>query len=306
MERAENLRQEKLYDRKYEQGYGIRYPESHIIRIYNYLERKYRLSEREDRTLLDFGCGNGTHSVFFEEKGFRCYGVDISKRAIEQYNKNLNRSSDKRIREDQGDIRGFHIEEEASMRLPEGLRFDIILANQSLYYISDRRLQDRLGEFDMLLKEEGVVVFTMMSEANYYFSHIVKGHEKNGMSLVRLRGRLNEDAYINFVKDEKELEKKFARFEKDRIGIYDFTMEEGSSQHYYFVGRKKRFFWGGGRTLNWRFGEHMTRFICRKKGKTIQRNISNLSCGGFRSWRDRRAVRESWMWAAPQEIFCII
>lgn len=246
MDKEIKFKNSLFYDQKYEEGYGIRYPESHIIRIYNFLERKYGLSERRDKSLLDFGCGNGTHSIFFEEKGFRSYGVDISENAIEQYNERLNYHLRCKLGDHNPGIRGFLIQEQTPMQLPQGLQFDIILANQSLYYMDDQLLQDRLTEFESLLKEEGIVIFTMMSTKNYYFSHVVKEKEKNGLSLVRLRGRLNEDAYINFIKDEEELEKKFKLFEKDRIGIYDFTMEEGSSQHYYFVGRKKRFFWRGG------------------------------------------------------------
>lgn len=230
----------KLYNEKYTDGYGLQYPDGHIIRIYNYLERKYKLSERKNKTMLDFGCGTGVHSIFFEEKGFDAYGVDVSDVAIEKYNENLNYYIKKRQKNSMGinsALRGFCVPTSVPLGEILNQKFDVILANQSLYYLSDTDLAIKLEEMHSLLKDDGIVVFTMTTTECYWYQY-VEGDMKDGQLFVRLRGRLNEEAYINFVKDEEELCQKFHMFRKDMIGYYDFMMEEGSSKHYYFVGTK--------------------------------------------------------------------
>ena len=50
----------KEYDKKYLKiGYGIKYPEGHIIRHSLYFNNK--------ESILDFGCGNGTHLYYFKD-----------------------------------------------------------------------------------------------------------------------------------------------------------------------------------------------------------------------------------------------
>lgn len=36
-----------IYEEKYLSGYGINYPESHVIRIFNYLERIFKISNEK-------------------------------------------------------------------------------------------------------------------------------------------------------------------------------------------------------------------------------------------------------------------
>lgn len=91
-----------------------------------------------------------------------------------------------------------------------------------------------------MLLPEGLVIFTMMGSKNYYYDKIKNENilHQSGMSRVILGGRLEEESYINFVEDEKGLIQKFNMFEKVFVGYYDFYMEEGSSFHYYFIGKK--------------------------------------------------------------------
>lgn len=216
-----------IYERKYEDGYGINYPEGHVIRIFNYIRNKSLLGNMEDIKILDFGCGNGTHSKYFESKGWETFGVDISERAIDICKQSFNGENYTTIQPGQSII-GIFKEE-----------FDIIFANQSLYYLTDTALNRLLNELYEVLAPGGIVVFTMMGSQNYYYNLIdYKVKPQDGLNKVQLGGRLEDEAYINFVESEEELVKKFGIFNKVLTGYYDFSMEEGSSYHYYFIGQK--------------------------------------------------------------------
>lgn len=110
------------YEEKYRNGYGIKYPEGHIIRIMKNILPELIQKMPIEGNFLDFGCGNGVHSKFFADEGFSVFGVDISKRAIE-----LAKNNNKEYQENFFTIKDNKFDN----------KFDVILANQSLYYLSN-------------------------------------------------------------------------------------------------------------------------------------------------------------------------
>lgn len=74
----------ETYKQKYKDGYGVLYPEGHIIRFYERI-LKYKMGITSGN-MLDFGCGNGTHCCYFIDKGFDVLGVDIVEEAVNQAN----------------------------------------------------------------------------------------------------------------------------------------------------------------------------------------------------------------------------
>ena len=80
----------KTYINKYQQGYGIVYPEAHVIRLYEkFLKFEMGIDRAEGQRILDFGCGSGTHLEYFLSKGFDVYGIDVIPQAIEQAQKKI-------------------------------------------------------------------------------------------------------------------------------------------------------------------------------------------------------------------------
>lgn len=70
------------YQEKYNQGYGVIYPEGHVIRFYErFLKHERKMNGGK---ILDFGCGSGTHMKYFLDKGFEVFGVDIVDGAVKQ------------------------------------------------------------------------------------------------------------------------------------------------------------------------------------------------------------------------------
>lgn len=67
---------------------GQWYPDEGVVRFTaRYLQRRVGIElydvKRKIGRILDAGCGNGRHVVFFAEQGFDVYGIDISEEAIE-------------------------------------------------------------------------------------------------------------------------------------------------------------------------------------------------------------------------------
>lgn len=220
----------EAYIDKYNQGYGTMYPEGHIIRFYEkFLKYEKAIDGSSGQRVLDFGCGNGTHSIYMASKGFDVYGVDIVPSAVEEIHARLPKLK--------GNFKCIN-PSDIIENMFEG-KFDIIMANQSLYYLSNEELQQTLTQFDNMLNPNGIVFFTMMGIQSYYYEKSVYKESMDGLREVTLTGRLNETTYISFVESEDDLVSKFAHFTADFIGHYDCTMREGSGFHYQFIGLKK-------------------------------------------------------------------
>lgn len=228
-ETTQSLDSKAAYNEKYAKGYGVRYPEGHIIRFYERI-LKYELGLTSGK-VFDFGCGNGTHAEYFQSKGFRVYGVDIIKEAITQAQGIMGQ-------------RAKLIEPNQSVANLFDTQFDLVFANQSLYYLDNANLRRQVDELYSMTRKGGICFFTMMSRQNGYGKCITKELE-NGLSEVTLSGRLNEQSYIRFVNDESELKIIFAPFKTLYIGeyrsfdLYEPYNSEGSSHHYMFIGQKE-------------------------------------------------------------------
>ena len=184
------------YSDKYQEGYGLMYPDGHVIRFYEkFLKYEFGIDGSRGEKLLDFGCGNGVHSEFFASKGFKVWGVDVVPQVIELAKKRMPKFAN-----------NFHvIEPNQDINKLLNEKFDILFANQSLYYLSRTNLAKTLEQMDSMLNPKGIVYFTMIGTKNYYFKYSQKRKGLDGFWEVILRGRLNDTTYIDFTNSEKEL-----------------------------------------------------------------------------------------------------
>ena len=79
---------EALWDKVYSEKFmTMWYPNEDIIRFCARLVQKklthdsYEVKRKIDR-VLDLGCGNGRHAMYFASQGISAYGVDVSPKAI--------------------------------------------------------------------------------------------------------------------------------------------------------------------------------------------------------------------------------
>jgi SAM-dependent methyltransferase len=224
---SEKTNNAEAYKGKYADGYGLVVPDGHIIRIYKQIV-SYQCGMTSGR-VFDFGTGNGTHLAWLRQQGaWDVAGVDLSDIAIAQAQKLMpDAAANLRTVDKHPDLKGMFDEP-----------FDLIIANQVLYYVDNAELAYLIGQFHAMLRPGGIFYASMMGPENYYYK---RSEPQPGSDLrkVTLQGRLNETTFVNF-KSREQMLKDFAIFEKLHAGYYDTTIreDEGSTMHHFFVGRK--------------------------------------------------------------------
>ncbi|AJC93786.1 methyltransferase domain-containing protein [Campylobacter volucris] len=221
------------YTKKYDnEGYGLQYPDGHVIRFYERI-LKYKLNKTSGN-LLDFGCGNGVHSKYFQDitgGGIKAYGLDIVP-SLENTWKN----DPKLITEN------FHvITPNSSFKDLFNVKMDFIFANQSLYYLPNESFKQTIDEFYQLCNDKAIIFATMITSKAY--QEFTTGNvSENGLMEVKSSPRINgESTYINFTNNIEELKEKFKPFKPlfwgdyELINLYNF---EGSVQHFIYIGQK--------------------------------------------------------------------
>jgi len=213
------------YKKKFEEGYGVRYPDGHVIRLYHHV-LAYDLNIKSGK-VFDFGCGNGTHLKFFMDMGFIPYGCDIDKYAIQQAKELMPEYAD-----------NFFASESVPDLAPRGYKdFSMVFSNDVLYYLNDQDINHLVSQFYDMLQPGGVFYATMMSPKDWYFSRVES--KMGDMSKVVLTGRLNETTYINFKTKEQVLDM-FSPFKKLHMGekCGCIREDEGFAHDWAFLGQK--------------------------------------------------------------------
>lgn len=222
------------YTQKYDkEGYGLQYPDGHVIRFYERI-LKYKLNKTSGN-LLDFGCGNGVHSKYFQNitgGGIKSYGIDIVPSLKNIWEKDSLLDSE-----------NFHIiTPNSSFKYLFNVKMDFIFANQSLYYLTKQAFKEAVQEFYDLCNDGAIIFATMMSEKGY--SLYERGElMENGLREVKgcPTGRLSGSSYIRFTQDIEELKEDFKPFKPlfwgdyELINLHNF---EGSVEHFIFIGQK--------------------------------------------------------------------
>jgi len=219
----------KGYEKKYNEGYGLEYPDGHVIRFCTQV-LDWELDKFKDKgNVFDYGCSIGTHLKYFSDRGWTPFGVDINAIGIEKAKKLLPEYKD-----------NFHvIDPVPDLTKLYDVKFDVIITNQVLYYLNDEDIHNVVNQFYDMMPKGGVFFATMMSRKNYYHNY-VQSISIDGLSEVVLTDRVHDTTYINF-KEKVELEELFKPFKKLHIGYYDRQIieDEGSNEHWIYIGVKE-------------------------------------------------------------------
>jgi len=236
-EKALSVNRENYADKYSKQEAFLRYPADWIARFHNIYLKNVLPTGR----ILDYGCGSGNNSMFFIEKGYEVYGVDVTETILPLVKANL-----KHMNLDQSLAGKFSVISPDCVKLPfEDGFFDFVLCNQVFYYLpSEEHIKKVCKEMSRCLKPGGTVFFTTMGPKNYYITTHTKQIHQGKIHEIRIgdpNHRLKDfREFIYLVKDKKELKELFSEFECVSTGYYDQSMFDMSSTfHWIFVGKKK-------------------------------------------------------------------
>lgn len=216
------------YEKRYREGYGLQYPESHIIRA-NKQILEWQLGMRGGK-VFDFGCGAGAHLKYFAEQGYEPFGCDTSVTAIEAARRALPMWS--------ANLKVTPVNADLPALFGTG-GFQLFMSNQVLYFLDDAGIAAVVAQAHRMVARDGVFLATMMAPSCWYARYIAG--EREGFKVVRLdTPRQKGELLINF-KTREELVRLFAPFAPLHVGAYGSHIreEEGSTDHWIFVGRKE-------------------------------------------------------------------
>ena len=207
----------------------LRYPADWVIRFHaRYLSRNI-----PGGRVLDYGCGGGNNSMFFIEKGYETYGVEVADAALPLIKANL---ESKHLDPSLADRFSIIPPDSTSLPFESGF-FDFILSNQVLYYLpSQEQIKSVCKELSRCLRPGGAVFFTMMGPRNYYITHHAKQIHPGNVFEIWIDG-VREFVYI--VSDTDALVSLFSEFECITTGYFDQKILDLTSNfHWIFIGKK--------------------------------------------------------------------
>jgi cyclopropane fatty-acyl-phospholipid synthase-like methyltransferase len=111
-----------------------------------YSKRVYKfLKNKNIKSLLDLGSGDGKDSLYFSKKGIQVTSVDFSKEAMNKLTKVIIEKKLENIKTLVADIKNLNLNE----------KFDAIYANLSLHYFDDKTTTKIFSNLLKLLNPEG-------------------------------------------------------------------------------------------------------------------------------------------------------
>ena len=227
-----------LWQDKYAAGQEVmKYPADHIVRFYfHYLRRNI-----PGGRIFDYGCGSANNCIFFMQQGYEVYGVDTAETSLAMIQDNL-----EMYHIDPAMVERFSVIPTEFAPLPfEDQYFDVIVSNQTLYYLaSEEHIKKICKELSRVLRPGGVVFFTMCGPQNQFIKYHTKQIHNGRVHEIwiddpthRIAGSWGL-AYL--VRDEEELVDLFSEFECLTTGRFELSMFDSKSNfHWIFVGRKR-------------------------------------------------------------------
>lgn len=233
MRRVNRANYERLYSAK---EAFLRYPTLWVIQFHNVYLKKHIPKGR----VLDYGCGAGNNSVFFIEKGYDVWGVDVAKNFTDLVRENFeSRNIDGKY------LSRFSLIPTHFKQLPfQDNFFDVVIVNQVMEYLSStEHIKKVCDDLYRCLRPGGVIFITIAGPTNSYIRYHTKQIHHGNIYEIRIEDKTHRlyglHEFVYCVRDIDELINLFSMFQPLTTGYYDISMFDiKSTFRWIFVGKK--------------------------------------------------------------------
>ena len=200
-------RQRKIFNEAYKtgaHGWPTERPTRSVVRFLKEIKK-----EKPKGEVLDIGCGEGRHTIFFAENGYNAYGFDMELLAIRQA---------KKITKVKGIKNNTHFFIGDILSLPFSYNiFDIAIDYGCLHHIKKCDWKTYIENIRMVLKEDAFFVLSVFSTK---FKHYEEEKRKR-------KWLIHNNHYDHFFtkKDIRQLFKKafnVLKIEEEKSGLHVF------------------------------------------------------------------------------------
>jgi SAM-dependent methyltransferase len=170
---------------------GLKFPDEYVTRFFF----KEALQSKGG-TALELGCGNGNNLALFHTYGYSVTGVDISRTAIDQAQRNFTASSS------QGDGSNFSFIQEDMQSYLNRVKeqYEVVLLPSSLYYLPENEIEDVLRQTRRNMKPGSRFYLRMRTAEDYRWGKGNALSERSWRLTTSVTGEL--DCVVTFYKQE--------------------------------------------------------------------------------------------------------
>ena len=169
------------------------------------------LKDNGCKNMLDIGCGNGRHSIYFNENGFEVYSCDINCNRINDNLKGLN-------------IKNIDVSCSSFTDLPyDDNFFDTVICMSTLHHAVYKDIKKGISEIYRVLKPHGYFIFDFLSRKDESYRLGIKIEDNTFIG-----SRSGEENVPHHYTDENEL----------KTLLSSFSNADIVSRTYYFFDSK--------------------------------------------------------------------
>lgn len=203
-------------------GSFLKYPcEDLVVSVNRYLSSP----ELKGARVLDVGFGSGNNLSLLASRGFDCYGVDISKSAVEVAKERLQKEGLK-----------AKLEVVTGSKYPfkDGF-FDCVVTWHVLSYNDEEGVRRVIPELKRVLKKTGILLATFPTFKDF---RIAKGKRlKNNTFIFNCPGSNQDGAMVTAAQTEEQVRDIFSAFEIMEIGYSEITVKGITNSHWLIFAR---------------------------------------------------------------------
>ena len=189
----------------------------------------HRWKEKGYKTVLDFGCGLGRHSIFFAKSGFAVSAFDLSipgVKHLEQWAENEHLPMDVSVAD--------------MLKLPyPNQSFDAIFAYHVISHTDSSGINEIIDEISRVLKSDGELYMTLCSKETW--SYRDAGYPKIDNNTIIKTDEGPEKGIPHFYVNLDDILSLFSDFTIESIRHIDecfFSGQKQNSKHYFILAKK--------------------------------------------------------------------